>query len=375
MCVKYHLAALFVLIVLPKATVSDLACHRKHEDYFKYLATKTGYRFIQDENDRPLTYPGCELTKLWGLVRHGTRLPGDKIIDKMQNHLVTLQKDIVDQYALGKSNLCDVLSFKSWTPRVRVDNLEKSLTKEGQRELLALGQRLKNRFPTLLNQKFKNETFFFKYTKTQRTQESALQFAEGVFGRKDATEVWFPPSQKRDPILRFYKACDKWRQTVDHNPAAYEEQEKFEQSREYKDMVAAVSRRLGYERNLTAADVKLMYTTCAFETAWHPEFESPWCTIFSRQDLELLEYNEDVDYYWIDGHGYPLTGNIACVAFQDMFNHMSSLIFLLVFKFHWRSNSAYPNGVKNFRTMCVVCKMVVLDICGISLVDNPIFWR
>jgi hypothetical protein len=52
--------------------------------------------------------------------------------------------------------------------------------------------------------------------------------------------------------LRFYKACDKWRQTVDHNPAAYEEQEKFEQSREYKDMVAAVSRRLGYERNLTA---------------------------------------------------------------------------------------------------------------------------
>jgi hypothetical protein len=58
MCVKYHLAALFVLIVLPKATVSDLACHRKHEDYFKYLATKTGYRFIQDENDRPLTYPG-----------------------------------------------------------------------------------------------------------------------------------------------------------------------------------------------------------------------------------------------------------------------------------------------------------------------------
>jgi hypothetical protein len=78
----------------------------------------------------------------------------------MQNHLVTLQKDIVDQYALGKSNLCDVLSFKSWTPRVRVDNLEKSLTKEGQRELLALGQRLKNRFPTLLNQKFKNETFF-----------------------------------------------------------------------------------------------------------------------------------------------------------------------------------------------------------------------
>ncbi|KAI5697846.1 hypothetical protein M8J75_016277 [Diaphorina citri] len=65
----------------------------------------------------------------------------------------------------------------------------------------------------------------------------------------------------------------------------------------------------------------------------------------------------------------------TCLCPQCYHSSLCSIIFLLVFKFHWRSNSAYPNGVKNFRTMCVVCKMVVLDICGISLVDNPIFWR
>uniref|UniRef100_A0A8D8ZWM5 Multiple inositol polyphosphate phosphatase 1 n=1 Tax=Cacopsylla melanoneura TaxID=428564 RepID=A0A8D8ZWM5_9HEMI len=322
MCVNYVFLTLLLLISVVSKTTGS--CHKIHENYFKYLATKTGYRFIQNEDQKPLNFPDCELTKIWGLVRHGTRLPGDKIIAKIKHDLSTLQEKIIDNYSQDKSNLCDISMFKSWTPHFELDGDDKSLTIEGQRELLALGQRLRNRFPTLLNQKFDNDTFFFKYTKTQRTQESAFRFVEGLFGREGSTEVWYPRSVKRDPILRFYKACEKWRHTVDHSPASYEEQEKFTRSKLYQQTVAVVSRRLGFERNLTAAEVKLMYTTCGFETAWSPGFESPWCSIFSVKDLEVLEYAEDIDYYWIDGHGYALTGKIACPAFQDMMNHISS---------------------------------------------------
>lgn len=322
MCVKGSLLALLLLLSTP--SVFNSSCHDTHKDYFKYLATKTGYRFIQNENDEPLTIPDCKLTKIWGLVRHGTRLPGDSIIDKMRNYLPTLQKQIVDNFLSDKSQLCDISKMKAWTPQVSLKDEEKSLTKEGQRELFALAQRLKNRFPTLLGQEFRNETFFFKYTKTQRTQASAFHFAEGLFGREGSTEVWYPKSQKRDPVLRFYKACEKWRETVDHNPESYEERKAFEQSEHFQHLVARINQRLGFSGNLTVADVVLMYTACGFESAWTPGFDPPWCSLFSRQDLEVLEYNEDLDYYWVDGHGHPLTGDIACVAFQDMMDQIRS---------------------------------------------------
>lgn len=103
------------------------------------------------------------MTKIWGLVRHGTRLPGDSIIDKMRNYLPTLQKQIVDNFLSDKSQLCDISKMKAWTPQVSLKDEEKSLTKEGQRELFALAQRLKNRFPTLLGQEFRNETFFVSF--------------------------------------------------------------------------------------------------------------------------------------------------------------------------------------------------------------------
>lgn len=324
MCVKTFLFTQLIVISLFRISVSDLTCHDTYKDYHKYLATKTGYRFIQNLNDVPLTFQDCKLTKIWGLVRHGTRLPGDKVIDKMRHHLSTLQKKIIDNFSQEKTQLCDISLLKCWEPRVSGNEEEKSLTEEGERELHGLGQRMRNRFPALLNQKFKNETFFFKYTKTQRTQASAFHFAEGVFGREASLDVWYPASQKRDPILRFYKACEKWRETVDHNPEAYAERVAFERTELFRQLVARVNKRLGFDGSLTVEDIVLMYTSCGFESAWDPGFESPWCALFSRQDLELLEYREDLDYYWIDGHGYPLTGSIACVAFQDMIKHMRS---------------------------------------------------
>lgn len=59
--------------------------------------------------------------------------------------------------------LCNKDELKSWTPHEELDN-QKRLTKEGEDELLALGERMQLRFPNLLNQPYENTNFLVSWT-------------------------------------------------------------------------------------------------------------------------------------------------------------------------------------------------------------------
>lgn len=65
-----------------------------------------------------------------------------------------------------------------------------------------------------------------------------------------------------------------------------------------------------------------MYTICSFETAWHKFDQSPWCSLFDADSVRVLEYLEDLKYYWIDGYGHEVTHRHACVAMVDMHRHI-----------------------------------------------------
>jgi len=69
-------------------------------------------------------------------------------------------------------------------------------------------------------------------------------------------------------------------------------------------------------------DVHLMYTVCAFETAWNKFTTSPWCILFDDEIIQTFEFLENLEYYWIDGYGYKLTYRQACSAINDMFKHL-----------------------------------------------------
>ncbi|XP_030381089.1 multiple inositol polyphosphate phosphatase 1 [Scaptodrosophila lebanonensis] len=92
-------------------------------------------------------------------------------------------------------------------------------------------------------------------------------------------------------------------------------------------MQAAVEqiRRKTQLADLTPEDVELMYTVCAFETAWQRRrAPSVWCSFFDYEALLALEFAEDLAYYWNDGYGYDLTHRIACPAIADMFAAIDS---------------------------------------------------
>lgn len=298
-----------LLVVL----VQSQACSEKHWDVVhRKLATKTPYRHVQRSNDQnPLSVEGCRVSKTWGLFRHGTRNPSRKVIERMNSDLVGIRDDILQHERLCRKEL---ELFERWKPTLQVEQ-EKLLVAEGADELLQIGRRFRQRYAKYLPNQYNSKDFYFKFTRTERAENSARNFSLGLFARVE--DIDFPEPLSRDPVLRFYKLCQRWRKDIKHNPAAVREVDLFYSSKAMKEVIGRLSKKIG--TYLDADSIYLMYQTCAFETAWTKRYVSPWCLLFDKSSLRVLEFGEDLEYYWIDGYGYELTYKQACNAFKDLF--------------------------------------------------------
>lgn len=110
---------------------------------------------------------GCSPTKIWAMVRHGTRYPEEDEIDDMLNKLPKIQEKILDNLPSGGTseiNSTIIKLFDSWESQVDQDDVE-VLTPEGEEELFFLGQRYQTRFPSLLSKTYSDSSyrvFWFK---------------------------------------------------------------------------------------------------------------------------------------------------------------------------------------------------------------------
>nr|XP_022917214.1 multiple inositol polyphosphate phosphatase 1-like [Onthophagus taurus]XP_022917215.1 multiple inositol polyphosphate phosphatase 1-like [Onthophagus taurus] len=320
------------------------------EEYIEnYLGTKSAYRYVANLNNfENHDQEGCA-TKIWMFVRHGTRYPGISDIKVMREHLPKLQDEIIRvnedeslkiDHRLSKS---DLLLFKKWYPRVE-EYEAKMLTVEGEKEMVELAERMQWRFPNLLKPFYSNTSYVFKHTKTQRTKESGKYFATGLFGKSVHGGGYYPIAVKRNSILRFYKLCKKWIISVKKNAQTYSERNNFYDTEIMREALDKVSSKLGLDK-LTVSDLHSMYVTCAFESSWSNRRRSPWCIPFDIETIKVLEYAEDLKYYWVDGYGYDLTCNQACPAFNDMFNFINS-------------EEKYPNALFYFTHSGSLLKML-----------------
>ncbi|XP_053670088.1 multiple inositol polyphosphate phosphatase 1 [Anopheles nili] len=312
-----YVVTLVVLLCLGCSLVppalADRWCADSSKDIvFRRLGTKTPYRHVQNKDVRNIaTVDGCNVSKIWGLFRHGTRNPSKSIIEHMHTTLVELQRDILENGRLCREQLN---IFERWKPQIKLEDA-KLLVREGADELYNLGDRIRKRFAQLMPESYDETIFRFKYTKTERAEYSARNFTRGLFGRDELIE--YPEALGRDPVLRFYKGCDKWKKTVKENPYSYREVDRFGGSKEMRSVIERLSKRIG--TFVSPEEARAVYQTCAFETAWNERYISPWCLLFDKESITTMEYNEDLKYYWIDGYGYALTYQQACSAFTDLF--------------------------------------------------------
>ncbi|BES97755.1 Multiple inositol polyphosphate phosphatase [Nesidiocoris tenuis] len=304
-------------------------CSDFMQEKFDHLGTKTPYRFVGNLNDSRLHYEGCEPLKLVGIVRHGTRTPGVKDAERIRRTLGKIQKNAFrsdDAEIKSGERLCqkEKDSLLNWNLSLESED-GKTLTHEGGKEMFSLGRRFMKRFSDFLDSIYTGANYFFKYTNTQRTEKSALSFVAGLFGEVEARKVQFPePPLDKDPVLRFYKLCERWKVEVKNSNASKIELELFKSTEAALAMVERVSRRLGLEATLSYDEVNQMYLTCAFEVAWNSNNNVPWCSVFSLEDLLVLEYGEDLKYYWRDGYGYRVSYEQACVLTKHIFDYFRS---------------------------------------------------
>jgi len=304
---------------------STCKTHTKQEDR-RYMGTKTGYRRIVAENQHindSWTPEGCSPRHVWTFVRHGSRYGGDDDIMMMMDYLPQLRDKIL---ASENNKLCSVdhelLKYWDVAPDLTPE-LDKNLHKEGEDESRLMGQRYAKRFPKLLGE-YDESKFRMRATYKQRAQKTGEMFINGLWTEEVASQAKIEVLEGDDPLIRFYKYCTAWEQQVDDNETAKIEVKLFEEGEEIRSVQNSLSSLLGV--NVSRDDLFLMHSTCRFDLMSTPNEISPWCRIFSDEELKVLEYMKDLESYYEDGPAYDLNYDQACVLGEDMWNIFNNVI-------------------------------------------------
>lgn len=67
-----------------------------------------------------------------------------------------------------------------------------------------------------------------------------------------------------------------------------------------------------------------MWQLCRFEQAFDLTRPAPWCSVFSIDDISVLEYGEDLKYYYEAGYGFEMNKNLLCEAMQNMLKFLQT---------------------------------------------------
>lgn len=98
-----------------------------------------------------------------------------------------------------------------------------------------------------------------------------------------------------------------------------EESRRFQQNNEYQQLTRDVLRRLGFKFTLNASVITDIYDMCRYDKAWYVDKPSAWCVAFNKNQLKLLEYIQDLKFYYKYGYGDELNKDIGCPPVKDMF--------------------------------------------------------
>lgn len=79
-----------------------------------------------------------------------------------------------------------------------------------------------------------------------------------------------------------------------------------------------ISKRLGFTENLTDEDIENMYNNCCYDKSLRPMEISAWCSVFSKPELHLLEYYEDLGQYFKSGFSHPFNPKLGCMPWKHM---------------------------------------------------------
>uniref|UniRef100_A0A182K291 Multiple inositol polyphosphate phosphatase 1 n=1 Tax=Anopheles christyi TaxID=43041 RepID=A0A182K291_9DIPT len=324
------------LIAAQRNTCCESYCYNDDPErkQVKHFATKTMYELVRaPDTDRQHIVPNCVPVKFWLLSRHGTRLPGKNDINEMPKQLKLLQDAIMDNYFTRRTppdngRMCDedleLLRNWHWDPNI-TEQYDSYLTEQGWEDLKYIALRAKEKYWQVFGSGYQPAKFMFRHTTTQRTEASFKAFVEGLFGREEAQRVQPTPVTEPDRLLKPYDYCPDYEANKDRDKRdEHSEVNKFLRSALFTGTVWDISQRLGFRHNLSVEQVEVMWDACRYEQAWKISRPSPFCVAFTEDQVRVLEYKEDLSYYYRTSYGYSHSTELACHAMADMLRQLTS---------------------------------------------------
>lgn len=293
------------------------------------FANLTAYESNRGRNLVDPNVSTCTPAKFWLISRHGTRLPSRSELENIFANSERLQRDILSNYEAGRTTLCaaDIALLRNWRFDANITfEVEQQLTVSGWNEFQDLAQRYQAAFPTLLPSTYSHSNYLFRTTHTARTVASMRAFADGLFGHNGYQQVIFENVPNPDNLLRPHDSCALLTQVREDTT----EPQAFLDGPEYQQMLSQVSAKLGFHgaRHLTFNDIGVLNSICKFEQIWNLNSTSAMCVGFSVANFEVLEYYDDLFFYYRYGYGHQdfraLYENIYCSAMQDLLTFIAS---------------------------------------------------
>ena len=67
-----------------------------------------------------------------------------------------------------------------------------------------------------------------------------------------------------------------------------------------------------------------MYDNCRLDFGIY--HDSPWCSTVTAEDLEVINYSEDLEYYWEKVYGHEINYEMSCPIIVDLMEHFEYVL-------------------------------------------------
>ncbi|XP_075231910.1 multiple inositol polyphosphate phosphatase 1-like isoform X4 [Lycorma delicatula] len=294
-------------------------CYTKDSNPYQFFSTKTHYP-IYNESREMDPAPGCEISYVWLVMRHGIRYGSARKMNGYYN-LGILRDKIIKNAGEKRTDLCtdDIFSLLLWMPFQHEDNQPiqpETLTENGYQLVKKFGKKLKDKFPHLIPKDYDEKLIQLDYSNDIKTNQSIEAMVEELFGKKfvprnlqeESIVEQLYPQQCRRPHLFDKKTGQNYTYLAEISDYTV-------------NMIKRISDRLGFEHLLSYREIANMYDGCQYEIAWGRQ-RSSWCAVFTKEDLKIMEYISDIAYFYLCGPGDVYSMFQGCILLKDLFNNL-----------------------------------------------------
>ncbi|XP_043568317.1 multiple inositol polyphosphate phosphatase 1b isoform X2 [Chiloscyllium plagiosum] len=288
----------------------------------EHYGTKSRYEGLSVEplpGTSRLAPANCTALQLNALVRHGTRYPTRKNVPRMRE----VHQLIKEQGDPGNSLVQALADWHMWYN----ERMDGNLHPLGTAEMVRLAKRLAAQFPTLFTARcYRESRLKFVTSSKHRCVNSTRSFIQGVESHLSLRDQAGGQWEVNDRLLRFFDHCQKFINRVENNNTALHQVELFKRGPEMERVMRNMGKKLGISPEaLTTNMVEATFYLCTYEFILKG-IVSPWCDVFEKEDVEVLEYLGDLKQYWKRSYGYKINGLSSYKLFQDLFHYMDQTI-------------------------------------------------